>query len=557
MQTWKLSDEKGGCRSWLLEDFEGKKNALNKIRGQDAQEYSLLWDYCETVRARNPGAKLLLRKILYSDPPIFERMYFSLPPMRLGFLAGCRPLIGLDGCFLKAPHGGQLLCAVGRDGNDNLFPISLAVVPVENRESWTWFLGELLEEIGSVEERKWTFISDRQKGLLEAIKDVAPGCDHRFCVRHIYQNFKQKWPALELKTRLWRAASTGNKNEFEAVMVEIGRFDKAAAEYLRKIPPCHWARSYFSRSCKTDVLVNILCESFNSYILEAREKPIISMFEWIRSRLTSRIQTKKAGMEKYEGSICPNILKKINKSQQLARNCFPRWHGQEEFEVDIHNDRYVVDLATRTCTCGLFQLNGYPCHHAWACIADRRYRVEDYVDSWYKKDTYLKVYAYMIHAVPGPKDYIKTSFEPLAAPKLNKKAGRPKKMRRRGPDELQTTSYKKGLTHTCKNCLQLGHNKASCKNPTNPRSKLYKGNPANEEVQNSQGAPPSSSQGPSTSVAPTYVQTHSSTPRSNVSSSVAPSSTQPSSSIQDQSSFVAPAAAPGRVTLVGICGKKK
>ncbi|XP_012849591.1 PREDICTED: putative protein TPRXL [Erythranthe guttata] len=125
-------------------------------------------------------------------------------------------------------------------------------------------------------------------------------------------------------------------------------------------------------------------------------------------------------------------------------------------------------------------------------------------------------------------------------------------MRRRGPDELHTTSYRKGLTHTCKNCLQLGHNKASCKNPTNPRSKLYKGNPANEEIQNSQGAPPSSSQGPSTSVAPT----NSSTPRSNVSSSVAPSSTQPSSSIQDQS-----VAAPGRVYVgrrnEGLLGRSK
>ncbi|XP_012837640.1 PREDICTED: uncharacterized protein LOC105958177 [Erythranthe guttata] len=350
-------------------------------------------------------------------------MYFSLPAMRMGFLSGCRPLIGLDGCFLKTVHGGQLLCAVGRDGNDNLFPIALAVVPVENREAWNWFLGELLDEIGGVQERKWTFISDRQKGLLEAIKDLASGCAHRFCVRHIYQNFKQKWPSLELKTMLWRAASTGNKNEFESKMVELRRLDKDAAEYLRKIPAEHWARSYFSTKCRSDVLVNNLCESFNNYILEAREKPIISMFEWIRTRLTTRIQTKKAGMEKYAGTICPNILRKINKSQQLARNCYPRWCGNEEFEVDANGVRYVVDLAKRECTFGIFQLNGYPCPHAWSCIAERRYKVEDFVDTCYRQENYLKVYAYMIHAVPGPRDYLKTTYEPLQAPKYQKKKG--------------------------------------------------------------------------------------------------------------------------------------
>ncbi|KAL3831093.1 hypothetical protein ACJIZ3_019895 [Penstemon smallii] len=201
------------------------KVAMDKIKGQDAMEYGLLWDYCETVRIKNPGSKLLLRKTPDSDPPIFERMYFSLAAMKFGFISGCRPLIGLDGCFLKTPHGGQLLCAVGRDGNDNLFPIALAVVPIENRETWTWFVSELLDDIGGVEDNKWIFISDRQKGLLETIKALAPRCAHRFFLRHLYQNFKTKWPSLEMKFFLWRAASTTNRNEFNSYMKEIENLD--------------------------------------------------------------------------------------------------------------------------------------------------------------------------------------------------------------------------------------------------------------------------------------------------------------------------------------------
>lgn len=324
---------------------------------------------------------------------------------------------------------------------------------------WTWFVSELLDEIGGVEERKWTFISDRQKGLLETIKELAPGCAHRFCVRHIYQNFKQKWTSLELKSLLWKASSTANLNEFERYMHDIEKIDKAAATWLRNIPPCHWSRSFFSIDCKSDVLVNNLCESFNNYILVAREKPIISMFEWIRTRLTTRIQVKKAGMEKDEGTICPNILKKINKCQIFARNCYPRWCGVQEFEVEVLNDRYVVNLEKKICSCGMFQLSGYPCPHAWSCIAERRYKIEDYVDSYYKKYMYSKVYRYMIHAVPGSRDYIKTLYEPFIAPKFKKKAGRPKRLRRKAPDEIHIASYRKGLTHTCTNCLQQGHNR--------------------------------------------------------------------------------------------------
>ena len=94
---------------------------------------------------------------------VFERMYVCLDACKRGFLAGCRPLIGIDGCHLKGTTGGQLLVAVGKDGNDNIFPIAYAIVEIENKSSWTWFLQCLLDDIGHVDENGWVFISDRQK----------------------------------------------------------------------------------------------------------------------------------------------------------------------------------------------------------------------------------------------------------------------------------------------------------------------------------------------------------------------------------------------------------
>ena len=51
------------------------------------------------------------------------RIFVCFEACRNGWKAGCRPLIGLDGCFLKGVYKGQLLTAVGVDGDGQVFPI--------------------------------------------------------------------------------------------------------------------------------------------------------------------------------------------------------------------------------------------------------------------------------------------------------------------------------------------------------------------------------------------------------------------------------------------------
>ena len=57
--------------------------------------------------------------------------------------------------------------------------------------------------------------------------------------------------------------------------------------------------------------MNNLSESFNSMILEARDKPIIAMLEWIRVRLMIIMYSKRIGIEKFTSDICPNIVRKL------------------------------------------------------------------------------------------------------------------------------------------------------------------------------------------------------------------------------------------------------
>ena len=53
------------------------------------------------------------------------------------------------------------MCAIGRDPNDEYFPLAYAIVEAETKDSWTWFLNLLLTDIG--DGRTWVFISDQQK----------------------------------------------------------------------------------------------------------------------------------------------------------------------------------------------------------------------------------------------------------------------------------------------------------------------------------------------------------------------------------------------------------
>lgn len=48
-------------------------------------------------------------------------------------------LIGLDGCFLKGVIKGQILVVVGRDDNNQMYPIAWAVVDKEITKTWSWF----------------------------------------------------------------------------------------------------------------------------------------------------------------------------------------------------------------------------------------------------------------------------------------------------------------------------------------------------------------------------------------------------------------------------------
>ncbi|KAK4392763.1 hypothetical protein Sango_2054100 [Sesamum angolense] len=116
--------------------YRAKRYTQQLVKGNIKKQYERLYDYCATVEKHNPRSTLVLTVDRSLTPPVLQRMYYCLNGLREGFLEGCRPIIGLDGCFLKGPYKGQLLSAVGRDGNDNIYPIAIAYVEIEKFDTW-------------------------------------------------------------------------------------------------------------------------------------------------------------------------------------------------------------------------------------------------------------------------------------------------------------------------------------------------------------------------------------------------------------------------------------
>ncbi|KAK1305847.1 hypothetical protein QJS10_CPA10g01278 [Acorus calamus] len=95
------------------------------------------------------------------------RFFVCLGVCRLGFLDGCRPFIGLDGCHLKGFYKDIMLSATYVDADNCLFPLAFAVVESETGDSWIWFLEMLHEAIGDVD--GLALMSDKDKGLESAV----------------------------------------------------------------------------------------------------------------------------------------------------------------------------------------------------------------------------------------------------------------------------------------------------------------------------------------------------------------------------------------------------
>ncbi|PWA78594.1 transposase, MuDR, MULE transposase domain protein [Artemisia annua] len=116
---------------------------LKRNRGDHKEQYAQLRDYAMELRAKNPGTTVKIQVETNTDltlnSRVFKRIYVCI---------------------------GQILTAVGIDGNNGIYPVAYAVVEAECKSSWLWFLKNLGDDLDLQPNYHYTFISDRQKAEL-------------------------------------------------------------------------------------------------------------------------------------------------------------------------------------------------------------------------------------------------------------------------------------------------------------------------------------------------------------------------------------------------------
>ncbi|CAI9264623.1 unnamed protein product [Lactuca saligna] len=367
---------------FMNEILQKPKMSVRKLKAKE--HYAKTWSYGVELRRTNPGSTVKMDVDVMPDgTTYFSKFCIILKGVKDGWIQGCRRVIGLDGCLLKGICRGQLLAVVGRDANNHIYPLAWAVVAVESKETWKWFVDLLHDDIKMGSGRGLTLISDQHKGLLEAVKERVPTIENRQCSRHICANFLKKFKGQQFSKLFWYAAASTTQVKFEQHMNEIKKLEPLAYDHLMERDPKSWSKAFFETDRACDAYEYGVSESFNSVIDDAKKRPLITMLEEIRIYVMERLFTQKS-KGSYWGDlhICPSIRLKLSKIKVLQRFWRVVPSGYQEFEVRLGYDTYFVDLGKKTCACRACKLIGYLCVHAYAAISNLNRDPEDYVSPW-------------------------------------------------------------------------------------------------------------------------------------------------------------------------------
>ncbi|XP_074297712.1 uncharacterized protein LOC141628472 [Silene latifolia] len=213
-----------------------------------------------------------------------------------------------------------------------------------------------------------------------------------------------------------------------------------------------------------------MAETFNSWILEAREKPILTMIEEIRRKVMCRMVEKKTQAAKCKSIITPRVQATINDHMQATRNWKAIEASENVYEVEhVHNSKltFAVKLHENSCTCRYCDINGIPCEHATTAICSTNENPEIYVASWYSKEAYETSYALSLEPLNGQSMWQQVDGGEILPSDPRVKYGRPPNKRKRtyGECKSNTNTYRipKGGKQFCSNRKELGHKIRTCK----------------------------------------------------------------------------------------------
>ena len=118
-----------------------------------------------------------------------------------GKLKYVRPIMAIDAAHMRSESKGTLYIATVLSSNNEILPIAITITSDnENYDGWKYFLTNLKKSCKIIDSnhtdcryrpyKLFSFISDRDKGIIEACKEIFPDNNHSYCQVHIRRNVR-------------------------------------------------------------------------------------------------------------------------------------------------------------------------------------------------------------------------------------------------------------------------------------------------------------------------------------------------------------------------------
>ncbi|XP_019257615.1 PREDICTED: uncharacterized protein LOC109235818 [Nicotiana attenuata] len=269
-----------GVNLSYMQAWRAKEKALQFFRGNPSDSYSKLPKYFYILEETYPGSIVKLKK---TADECFLYAFVALCTSISGW-QHCRPVVVVDGTFLKSAYRGIILTASTMDVAGTILPLAYAVVDSENNASWKWFFEQFKQAYG--ERPSMCVVSDRNESIMKSTSIVYPGMPHYSCMWLIWTNIRSKFKKghLQLHELYFATAGAYTLDKFNERMSKIEEIDPRVKSYLYDIGYHRWSRVHATVN-RTWTMTSNIAESLNAVTKYARKLPIFDLLEYMRTLL--------------------------------------------------------------------------------------------------------------------------------------------------------------------------------------------------------------------------------------------------------------------------------
>ncbi|KAL7188467.1 hypothetical protein ACSBR1_038345 [Camellia fascicularis] len=280
-------------RVWM-----GVEKARSLVFGDYSSSFDDLRWYVDAANACNPGSVFDMEFDIDSKGRHFKCLFFAFEACIHGFKY-CRPVLMLDGTFLKGRH--KVLVKVIRYFDSGRGILRLLLIDMETNLK--------------------TYLSVKSRESKEYLLTLFSRCAYA--------------PTIELFNELFE--------EFK------GRCGRSVEKFLEDLPNECWCNAYFQGKRYGEMCTNA-AESFNSWIRDERHLFSTSLVDAIRVKLMEQFSRRREVGNKWNRIVCPFAEKKLEEAFNDTKAWIVKKCSDDIYEIQLDHS-VMVDIGKRCCSC--------------------------------------------------------------------------------------------------------------------------------------------------------------------------------------------------------------